>query len=778
MSDLSVSDHDTPVWSSGKVASIMQRLGIDDGPHDAQSLFESVLAELHGLLRDHKSDDLEQFETHLAISLVVRANTFWSATEAVDETLGHLRSAYNLAAQDDFDHPLEGTDALVAAMLGAELALHASNSNFDETVSLIDEAEQCLRWAIARTPDSHSADLIKRKANLAIHLTANSRGETAYQKTQEAEALLEQTIQLVGGSDPEVLAKLLCAKGHAQEKLARYEGLSDLERISLLDKAEASYIQATKVADGAKIEPPATGNARLLLAMSRFACTGDESQLDVAVRVGTEGLHLLKVDEPHYFEALMNLAEAYHERYMSSREESDLRNAVELSQQSVGSWHLNRNGTKLNELRHRRIVLLATAASAPGDWGPERSELPALLGQVFDVEGLHEIPAEVEFLWLEERLRRERLDVSGRNPTRATSLLDSLLKTALAGEFKRGQFGFIVRYAAAELDLYKSLGYHNPDLIDPARLLAAANLLRLRLLEQVGLSPSDRHYALYLVASLTTAFALQTRSEAHYRQAFDTLEVARSLTVEVDSAPLGNLCEAEVAWFESGFYLGKQTDLVRLTDLANRLPLAKHPSQLAEAGPRLRRSYAGLIGTAPDPLDAIWAQYATANGHDATDDALKRVWLDDILEASGKAAKIFLAMTQTHAVAHVVSSGEVRRIDLPDLAAQKLGPLVSNAHRAHHRAGLPGATVSAKNEWRQARQVLFAAALSALLPIQNTIRESTEVDCSLSGYAHLLPVVPVLADLSGYSVPIASTCLLYTSPSPRDATLSRMPSSA
>ena len=44
-------------------------------------------------------------------------------------------------------------------------------------------------------------------------------------------------------------------------------------------------------------------------------------------------------------------------------------------------------------------------------------------------------------------------------------------------------------------------------------------------------------------------------------------------------------------------------------------------------------------------------------------------------------------------------------------------------------------------------------------------------------YKH--PLLTFLAsDGSSQSQPVAGTCLLYTSPSPRDATLSRMPSSA
>ena len=44
---------------------------------------------------------------------------------------------------------------------------------------------------------------------------------------------------------------------------------------------------------------------------------------------------------------------------------------------------------------------------------------------------------------------------------------------------------------------------------------------------------------------------------------------------------------------------------------------------------------------------------------------------------------------------------------------------------------------------------------------------------SVNGVAILLPFTFVIQDITG-----TATCLLYTSPSPRDATLSRMPSSA
>ena len=46
-------------------------------------------------------------------------------------------------------------------------------------------------------------------------------------------------------------------------------------------------------------------------------------------------------------------------------------------------------------------------------------------------------------------------------------------------------------------------------------------------------------------------------------------------------------------------------------------------------------------------------------------------------------------------------------------------------------------------------------------------------------YGVVLLVRPVAQSFAGIEIPLASlSCLLYTSPSPRDATLSRMPSSA
>ena len=49
----------------------------------------------------------------------------------------------------------------------------------------------------------------------------------------------------------------------------------------------------------------------------------------------------------------------------------------------------------------------------------------------------------------------------------------------------------------------------------------------------------------------------------------------------------------------------------------------------------------------------------------------------------------------------------------------------------------------------------------------------------LQGFKEALLELCIRIDLSNYStIDLCGTCLLYTSPSPRDATLSRMPSSA
>ena len=41
-----------------------------------------------------------------------------------------------------------------------------------------------------------------------------------------------------------------------------------------------------------------------------------------------------------------------------------------------------------------------------------------------------------------------------------------------------------------------------------------------------------------------------------------------------------------------------------------------------------------------------------------------------------------------------------------------------------------------------------------------------------------IAIVPFAEEATGLEIDVAQICLLYTSPSPRDATLSRMPSSA
>ena len=54
----------------------------------------------------------------------------------------------------------------------------------------------------------------------------------------------------------------------------------------------------------------------------------------------------------------------------------------------------------------------------------------------------------------------------------------------------------------------------------------------------------------------------------------------------------------------------------------------------------------------------------------------------------------------------------------------------------------------------------------------------TALECNNGGTRLVLEVAQHLGESSARTIAMDSTCLLYTSPSPRDRSLSRMPSSA
>ena len=80
---------------------------------------------------------------------------------------------------------------------------------------------------------------------------------------------------------------------------------------------------------------------------------------------------------------------------------------------------------------------------------------------------------------------------------------------------------------------------------------------------------------------------------------------------------------------------------------------------------------------------------------------------------------------------------------------------------------------------------LFGVLRSKLVPA-HAIKEMQETGAGFAGFAAWLDMTPADADMFGVPDPDSliqipwnkEVCLLYTSPSPRDATLSRMPSSA
>ena len=69
----------------------------------------------------------------------------------------------------------------------------------------------------------------------------------------------------------------------------------------------------------------------------------------------------------------------------------------------------------------------------------------------------------------------------------------------------------------------------------------------------------------------------------------------------------------------------------------------------------------------------------------------------------------------------------------------------------------------------------------ALTQVSSGMLGTTGVSAGTYGGSSAIPVLTVNAEgqvTSASNVSVSSTCLLYTSPSPRDRTRSRMPSSA
>ena len=112
----------------------------------------------------------------------------------------------------------------------------------------------------------------------------------------------------------------------------------------------------------------------------------------------------------------------------------------------------------------------------------------------------------------------------------------------------------------------------------------------------------------------------------------------------------------------------------------------------------------------------------------------------------------------------------------PDQAA----PRASGTLESHYAPRTPvtmldGATLSAKLERLQAKGVKVAVISHALPPL---VPSQQMLPADPAGYAYGLYAALRDMDQTRSDLILVETCLLYTSPSPRDATLSRMPSSA
>ena len=128
-----------------RVAAILQPLQVCE--QLTRELVQSVIDELHALLVEEGSTEVEKFEAHVAIAQVIRDVTHWSNFEQVEEVLAHFRAACAMFEQYATKDSSGAVRSKVASMFGEQLARAASHFAFDRQPLLLSEGESHLRYA-------------------------------------------------------------------------------------------------------------------------------------------------------------------------------------------------------------------------------------------------------------------------------------------------------------------------------------------------------------------------------------------------------------------------------------------------------------------------------------------------------------------------------------------------------------------------------------------------------------------------------------------------------
>ena len=723
----------------------------------------SVVQSLHDLVADTESSGIERVECHVAIGQVVLQFSHPSDTRQIDEALLHFRIAFRERSHLLAKEPLGGTAAWLASMFGAALSQRVRQLDPALVAETANEAENALRFAVDTSPLDDRA-LPGRCANLATHILQYRANREDLDGSEEAILLMERAVgSPVSLSLPlRDQAAFRACLGHCLRRrwqLARSEENPHLE---LLAAVSGAYKEADALAGtNAPGETVVSTSDWALYHSEVFEVTGDPEALQQAITIGSDALREMPPDDDHRPEASMQLAEHLLVQYERNRDEACLVGAAALSRAAVESPYIDRHGAAHHGLKWRRLEILRTVTGTPGAWSAEQQELRALLDQVITTEGIPPTP-EIRCIRLLDDMRSAQRAMPDPAALKDAAFLgDKLRLVVTTATFSKRGLIWCARYADAELGIYENGVFHgcsNDAAID--RLNRAVAVLLARTAETDDLSPDpDRFFSLVIAVEClaNVAFGLSSRDVA--ARAADVATAAmRCAAFLSDKVPAPNVVELGRMAMRLCHYLERPNDhataLRVVIASARLLPKGRAPADALLGGVRLRRSVAAdIAASAPNAQAHVLLQMEFCAGL-ATSEAAQTEYLKSVIRRSINATQVYVAVGNESSRAVVVHNGTSSPVDLGDLTAAKLGPTLTAAYRCHIDAAT--GIVGASGRWIDARRAFEQQVVAALAPLIQASPTDLPIELHLAGWAHAIPLVPLLSSALGHDTPVSA----------------------
>jgi hypothetical protein len=187
---------------------------------------------------------------------------------------------------------------------------------------------------------------------------------------------------------------------------------------------------------------------------------------------------------------------------------------------------------------------------------------------------------------------------------------------------------------------------------------------------------------------------------------------------------------------------------------ARLLPKGSAPHDALLGGVRLRRAVAAdIAASAPSATAHVLLQMEFSSGL-ATNEAAQTEYLKSMNRRSINVTQIYVAVGNESSRAVVVHQGTFSPVDLPDLTAAKLGPTLTSAYRCH--TDTTSGVVGTAGRWIDARKAFEHQVVAALAPLIQAVSTDSPIELHLAGWAHAIPLVPLLSRAVGHITPVSA----------------------